>query len=151
MSFGLMSAIRLTPLSWLVAFDVFRFALVRALVPGWIASLLTMTPSMTYSGSDEPNTEVTPRRRTWLPPPGAPEFAMTCAPAIRPDSALSTDGDGTLAIWSAVTCATSFAAFCRAMLVAAPVMTCASSCRTSRTSATVTSVCVASTGTVRRL
>ncbi len=76
MSFGLMSAMRLTPLSWLEEFEPAADDAARiAFVPGWMTSFETMTPSTTYSGSDAALIDVTPRRRTCMPPPGAPEFA----------------------------------------------------------------------------
>src|SRR5690242_17445923 len=90
MSLGLMSAMRLTWLSWV------GFGLepptdsVTAYMPEAMATSLTSTPSMTYSGAVEPLMVDTPRRRSWMPPPGAPEFCWMLAPAILPDSAWST-------------------------------------------------------------
>ena len=48
------------------------------------------TPSMTYNGS-LPFSELIPRMLTEIPPPGAPEFCVTCTPAARPCKAWSSD------------------------------------------------------------
>ena len=122
MSDGFRSAIRFTGLSW---FDEFKppAACVAALRPFEMAVFATGTPSTTYSGCDRPKIDVTPRIRTCNPPPGAPEFAVTTAPATLPWSASST-------VWlcvrlssSALTDCTPFARFRRVMLVAWPVTT----------------------------
>jgi lipoyl(octanoyl) transferase len=148
-SFGLMSAMRLAPLSWLLALLDPRAADEMALVPGCTTSLLTITPSITYSGSALPNTDVMPRRRTWFPPPGAPEFWTTCAPAIRPASAFSTLGAATCVSCSPETCATSLAALRRDTEVAAPVTTSVSRRSTSRARATASAVSPAASAAVR--
>src|SRR4051812_49389173 len=91
MSFGLRSAMRLTGLSW---FDVLppAAAAVIALAPDGIATLETITPSTTYSGDDWPLIVEMPRRRSWAPPPGAPELYCRFAPEILPCIAVSRVG-----------------------------------------------------------
>ena len=75
MSLGFKSAIRLTCASWLSeGFDPPDAAVTAFWLDG-IATSLTITPSTTYKGSAVALMDVTPRSRTWRPPPGAPEFA----------------------------------------------------------------------------
>jgi hypothetical protein len=148
MSFGFRSAMRLTPLSCVDAFEP-AAAPRTAFDPGWMASLLMITPSTMMSGSELPRIVLAPRMRNCAPPPGAPEFVAMFAPAILPWSAFSTVGVGARFSCSADTCATSFAALRRLIVVAAPVTTCVSSCRTSRLSWTTSSDCPAGSGATR--
>src|SRR2546422_11697923 len=74
MSNGFRSAIRFT---WPCCNgDVFEplFDIVTTCWLLGIAASLTITPSTTYRGDWAPNTDVTPRKATCTPPPGAPEF-----------------------------------------------------------------------------
>ncbi len=84
MSSGLMSAMRLMPLScWLGAPDA-AWPVDVVPPPDWLiafssaftVSLFTITPSTTYSGSAFPLIEVTPRTWIWRPPPGAPPLLL---------------------------------------------------------------------------
>ena len=79
---------RLTGLSWFRGLPP-HWAQLTALAPLGIATLLTTIPSTTYSGSTLPMMVETPRRLSWMPPPGAPELAWISAPGILPWSALS--------------------------------------------------------------
>ena len=138
MSFGLMSAIRLTWFSWVGSgLEPPRAAVTGSLLGG-IATSLMITPSTTYSGSAGELIEVTPRRRTWTPPPGAPELVWMSAPASLPWSCCSMLGVGTFSRSSALMVATAFGRFRRSMPVNCPVTTTSSSFTGSRASATST-------------
>src|SRR5689334_24956178 len=91
MSLGLRSARRLTGLSWFDALPPAAAAVI-ALAPDGTATFDTMTPSTTYSGDDWPLMVETPRRRSWAPPPGAPELYWRLAPEILPCIAVSRVG-----------------------------------------------------------
>src|SRR2546426_510952 len=82
---------------------------------------LKITPSTTYRGVYAPMIDVTPRRVTRAPPPGAPEFVEMSAPASFPCRDCSTVAVGTLTSCSAVTVETAFARFFFSMPVAWPV------------------------------
>ncbi len=148
MSFGFRSAMRFTGASWLEALEPPE-ARVTAFAPDGIATLLTITPSITYSGSEAPLIEETPRRLSCTPPPGAPELAVMFAPAIFPCSALSTLSEGVRFSSSLVMVATAFARLRRATVVAWPVTTIPSRFRTSSPSRTLAVFSPAATVTVR--
>src|SRR5688572_28471842 len=60
-------------------------------------------PSTIYKGSLDPLMEAVPRMRTKTPPPGDPEFVLTCTPEARPCKSWSELAEGTLAISPALT------------------------------------------------
>src|SRR5438876_4329555 len=143
MSLGLRSAIRLTWLSWVSeGFDP-CVDLVTAFWLEGMATLLPATPSTTYSGSDEPLIDVTPRIRICIPPPGAPELAWMDAPTTFPCSACSTVCAETRATSSPLTVATAFARFRRSTPVACPVITTSDRRSGSRVRTARSSVCPA--------
>ena len=116
MSSGLMSAMRLVGLSWLRGLPP-HWAQLTAFWPLGIAALLTTMPSTTQSGSVPALMVETPRRFTWMPPPGAPEFCWIRAPGILPCSADSRVPVGARVSSSAPTVATALGRFCRWMPV----------------------------------
>src|SRR5438105_775197 len=69
MSSGFRSAMRLTGESCMIEPFPPRLDLVTAKMPEGIATLLTIIPSTTKSGSASPLIDETPRRRTCAPPP----------------------------------------------------------------------------------
>ena len=50
----------------------------------FVVLLSSTTPSIMYSGSDDPEIVLGPRSLTENPPAGSPEFCVICAPAILP-------------------------------------------------------------------
>ena len=117
------------------------------LSPLLIVALLAMTPSITYSGWNDPLSVETPRSWIWVPPPGAPEFVEMIAPGTLPCSAASIVCAGTLLSLVLETTVTEFAALTLDTVVAWPVMTCVSSCSTSLLSETTMLLSVPETGT----
>ena len=85
MSFGLISAKRFVPSVALGACP----PNVSANCETDDVSLLTITPSITYKGSELPWMDFTPRKRTVIPPAGSPEFWVICAPGTFPCKALT--------------------------------------------------------------
>ncbi len=65
---------RLTGFSWLATAIPVPEASVTLLRPGAIAMSAVTTPSTTYNGFAVLMSDVIPRRRMRLPPPGAPVF-----------------------------------------------------------------------------
>ncbi len=94
--------------------------------------------------------DVTPRIRTWTPPPGAPEFVEITAPGTFPCNACSTLCDDTRLTSSALTIATALARLRFSIVVACPVITTWSSWSGSSARATRSSVSVAGTVMVRK-
>jgi hypothetical protein len=149
MSLGFMSAARLTTLSCTEYRAVRVPAPLTTLAPPATELLASTTPSTTYSGSELPMSDETPRMRICAPPPGAPELVEMLAPAILPWSAFSTVCAGARCSSCAETTATALAAFWRRTEVVCPVTTSPSRLRMSWSSATLTAVCPAGTTTWR--
>ena len=82
MSLGLRSAMRFWPGS------ARPTSLPTASCDTLVLALLIITPSMTYSGSEGPSSDFTPRSRMEMEPAGSPEFCVICAPDTLPCSAL---------------------------------------------------------------
>lgn len=99
------------------------FDLVRLKMPEGIEALLTIMPSTTKSGSGLALIDETPRRRTCVPPPGAPSLRWMLAPATLPCRACSTVCAGTSLSSSPWTVAIETARCLRSVLDARPVTT----------------------------
>ncbi len=127
---------RLVGLSWLRGLPP-ALAAVTASAPLGIWELATTIPSTTKSGSAPALIVDTPRRLTWMPPPGAPEFSWMRAPGIFPCNADSSVPVGARVSSSAPTVATALGRFCRSMPVDCPVTTTSSSLKGSGSRATV--------------
>ena len=148
MSSGLMSAMRFALLSSVFG-STPPSASVNALLPLGMYSLLTITPSMMYSGFALALMDVIPRICTCMPPPGAPPLlAVITAPGILPWTEFSIVGAGVSSIAAELTALTALAAFCDDTVVATPVTTSASRRRTSRCRAMVYSVLPGAIGIV---
>src|SRR5207249_167049 len=148
MSLGFKSARRLTGLSWLDALPPAAAAVMAfMLLP--IASFAITSPSTTIKGSTPPLIVVTPRKLICPPPPGAPEFIWITAPGTLPCSALSSVWVGARVSCSAFTVVTALARLRRSTAVAWPVMTTASTLKTSCSSRTSTRLCSGATASCR--
>ena len=82
-SLGLMSPIRLVGWPWGLSLPA-PVDFVITSTPDWLASLLIITPSITYNGCVLPVSVDVPRRLTLTPPPGAPVLRRTFTPANCP-------------------------------------------------------------------
>ncbi len=141
---------RFVGLSWFRGLPP-HWAQLTAFWPLGIASLLTTIPSTTNSGSVPALMVETPRRLTWMPPPGAPEFDWISAPGIFPCSADSSVPVGARVSSSALTVATALGRFCRSIPVDWPVTTSSSSLNGSVSSTTSALACPSGRLTVCRL